>query len=288
MKNVILNGELIRAELARLPVSDRLIRSGERIEVAIQIRNAIPLRLEQHINRLADTLSAPEVSLPYAASRRLLARDIATLCAHDDLYEGIARFVITPGESPDLLPSLQNPPRVTTLLWLEDNAERRKQTENGVRLSVSPYPRLRGDKLARLALGRSGRDLAAVRMALREQFDGTVVCDERGCLLDAVDASLFAVCDGALVTPHPEKDGVYPEIYRDLVIECAARLGIMMYQEPLTPDICARASEFFLASCLHEIAPIRELGWRKFNDHAVALKLLLACRDRLLTETAPV
>lgn len=280
MEHVIYNGELMRAELARLPLADRALRTGEQVAATIRVRNAVPERLEQHVDRLAATLSAPAVGLPFAVSGRQLARDIATLCAHDDRYDVLAHYRISPGEDPDPLASIQNPPRVTTLLWLEDLAPWRERTERGLRLQISPHKRPRGDALAGLSLGPCARDAALRRLALRAGFDDAVLPDEHGNLLCATEANLFAVRNGELLTPHPQKDGVYADVYRDLVIECAARIGLTVFQEPLTPQACAEASEFFLASCALEVAPVREMGGRCFERFPVTLQLLLACRER--------
>lgn len=282
--HVILNGQLMRRELARVPVQDRGFLNGETLHIAIRVQNAQPQRLEQHISRLADTLCAPEIALPYAVSRRLLQRDIATLCAHEDCYDALAHYYITPGESAEIVVAAENPPKITTLLWLEPLTSYQELSSRGIRLRRSQSSRIRGDRLTRLALGSSARDIAALRLAKCEGGDLAVIADQTGNLLQASSANLFAVCEESLITPHMQRDGVYPGVYRELVMECAARLGIMVYQEPLTPSVCDNASEFFVTSCALEVAPVRELDDRKFLYSPFSEQLLIACQERLKNE----
>lgn len=278
---VMLDAQLMSAELARINLRDRGFINAEKFQVRIRVQTARPLALERHIQRLADTLSAPEVTLPFAVSPVKLARDIATLCSRNDIYDCLALYTLTPGSDPELLPGVENPPRVTQILSLEPLDQWRRLTDGGVRLHLSTLPRLRGDRTARLSCGESLIDTLRAREAQRAGADLAAILDQHGNLLQAAGANIFAAHEGALYTPHLERDGVYPGVWREVVMDCAARLGIVVYQQSLEPDMCARAEEFFLTSSALEIAPVKELAGRSFKQFPLAARLLLAVRERL-------
>lgn len=286
MQHVILNGELIQRELAKIPVSDHLVLSGEALRVSFRVQGSIPLQLTRHTDRLATALSSPYIALPFAVSERKLGRDVARLCGADKLYDAFAHYIISPGEDTELFADFVNPPRVTTLLYLEPLDDYLKLSQNGVRLWVSPFKRVRGDLSVIFPYGDSGRQVQ--RMAVREGFDAAVITDESGSFLNATCGNIFAVVDGALITPHPQKDGVYPGVVREVVLSEAAKLGMVVYQESLTPEVLAKASEMFVTSSALELAFVREVGGRVFKEFPLTAKLLLNCRQRIASEKPAV
>jgi len=280
--HVIINGEMLPRDLAKVQVSDSLISTGEALRISFRVHNSLPLRLERHIDRLALALSSPYIALPFAVSGRTLQRQISELCARDGLYDAIAHYIISPGENAALISDFRDPPKVTTILYLEEITPYRKLTENGIRLWISPFKRVRGDLSAVFPYG--SKPLQATRMAVREGYDDAVITDESGNLLNVCCGNLFAVVDGALITPHLQKDGVYPGVMRELVLSEAAKMGIVVYQEPLTPEVCVKASEFFVTSSALEVAFVREIGGRIFREFPISAKFQLACIEQLLSE----
>jgi 4-amino-4-deoxychorismate lyase len=82
-----------------------------------------------------------------------------------------------------------------------------------------------------------------------------VVCDQHGHAISATAANLFAVIDGAIVTPLLERCGV-AGVGRAAVIDALPACQIR--DLPLTE--CLRASELFLSSSVRGILPVQAVG----------------------------
>ncbi len=286
MEHIIINGELMRRELARLPVLDRSILWGEALATDILLRNSQPFRLEQHIDTLAASLRLPEIGIAHALSPRRIARDIATLASRSRIYDGRVRLLITPGcveveeEYGILLPQ-----GVNELILLEPELYSEEIKSRGLRLASAPYRRLRGDPLAVHKFARSMREHVALRRAVAAGYDEAVIHDETGALLSTTRANIFVVVDGGVVTPHPQRDGVVPGVMRGFVIDTLAREGIMLYQESLSSELMAKADELFITSSgAGGVLRVAQLNEKKFAPGALTQQVAFAVQERMLKE----
>ena len=286
MEHVVVNGELMRRELAKLPIMDRSILWGESLAAEIMLRNSLPLRLEQHIDVLAASLSMPEIGISHALSSRRIARDIATLASRTRLYNGVVRIIITPGcvnveeEYGILLPQ-----GVNEIILLDEAYYDDDDRAQGVRLELACFRRQRGDVLAVHKFSAGMREHVALRKVIAEGFNEAVICDEDGALLSTTRSNIFAVVDGGVITPHPFRDGVVPGVMRGLVMETLAREGIMLYQERLTKDVVDKATELFIcSSAAGGVVWVSDFGERRFSERAFTQRVSNAVEKRIKAE----
>lgn len=286
MEHVFVNGELIRRELALIPIMDRSILWGESLMAEVMLRNSLPFRLEAHIDVLAASLRLPEIGISHALSTRRIERDIATLASRTKLYNGIVRIIITPGcvdveeEYGILLPQ-----GITEIILLDQALYTDDDRARGLKLGYAPYRRVRGDKLAVHKFATSMREHVALRKVVSDGFDEAVICDEDGALLATTRANIFAVVDGGVITPHPVRDGIVPGVMRGFVLDTLAREGIMLYQERLTPEVIAKASEIFICSSAAEgVIGVSCLDIREFTERAFTQRVANAVDRRIALE----
>lgn len=286
MEHVFVNGELIRRELARIPVMDRSILWGESLLTQVMLRNSLPFRLEAHIDTLAASLRLPEIGISHALSTRRIARDIATLASRSKLYNGMVKIIITPGcvdveeEYGILLPQ-----GVNEIILLEEALYTDEDRANGLKLGYACFRRVRGDKLAVHKFSASMREHVALRKVVADGFDEAVICDEGGAILSTTRANIFAVVDGGVITPHPVRDGVVPGVMRGFVIDTLAREGIMLYQERLTEEVVDKASELFICSSAGGgVTWVSVLGARSFTERAFTQRIANAVDRRIAAE----
>lgn len=286
MKHVILNGELMQAELAQLPVLDRAFTFGESVYTSIRVYGSKPFRLNRHVERLSQSLRLPEVAIPYAVNERQLERDIATLCSREECYDCIARFIITPGcAKEDETPNILLPSGASTLLILEPLEEGRSDKLSLCRgLAI----RAKYDWLAAHKIGGRMRDLSALRLARKRGFDDALVIDENGSILCATSANVYAVCDGAIITPHLIRSNIIPGIMRELVLECAAREGIVVYQEDITEDVLRKSQEFFLSSSRYGVAGVGRIDDHQFCEGVVTSRIANAVSEKIRKEVPEI
>lgn len=81
-----------------------------------------------------------------------------------------------------------------------------------------------------------------------------------GNLLEGAGSNLFAVIEGAVVTP-PVRN-ILPGVARSVVLECTAG-GVE--ERVITPRMLEAAGEVFLTNAVMGVMPVAELGGRRFD-----------------------
>jgi 4-amino-4-deoxychorismate lyase len=107
------------------------------------------------------------------------------------------------------------------------------------------------------------------------EFDEGLMMDTEGELVCATAGNVFAVRDGALITPDLRFCGVQG-VMRSHVIEVAAKLRIAVGEEPLWPQDLAAASEVFITNAVRGIRSATSLDSLQWSDSTVATRLARA------------
>jgi branched-chain amino acid aminotransferase len=113
---------------------------------------------------------------------------------------------------------------------------------------------------AKVAASYLGPMLAKQR-AIAEGFDEVVLLDREGHVAEAPTANVFAVKDGALVTPPVER--VLAGITRDSVLAIARAEGIPAHEAHLSPEDLAGADEAFLVATSLPVQAIESIDGRR-------------------------
>lgn len=194
-----------------------------------------PFRLHRHMARLCASAAALDVPCP--AAEALEAEVAAAVAGYP--AEARVRLTLTRGGrrlltiAPLASTAVAAPIRAVTMPW-------------------EPPPWLDGRvKHGSRASGEVARRLAGV--------DEVLWVGRDGCLTEGVRSSIFAVVDGALVTP-PDDGRILAGITREAILEAARDAGIPAREQPL--PVAAPVSELYVSSTLKELAPVVELDGR--------------------------
>jgi 4-amino-4-deoxychorismate lyase len=104
------------------------------------------------------------------------------------------------------------------------------------------------------------------------EFDEGLMMDTEGELVCATAGNVFAVRDGALITPDLRFCGIQG-VMRAKVLEAAARLCIGVSEEPLWPQDLEAASEIFITNAVRGIRSASSLDSLQWSDSTVATRL---------------
>jgi 4-amino-4-deoxychorismate lyase len=107
------------------------------------------------------------------------------------------------------------------------------------------------------------------------EFDEGLMMDTEGEVVCATAGNIFAVRDGALVTPDLRFCGVRG-VMRGQVIKAAAGLHMPVSEEPIWPHDLATASEVFITNAVRGIRSAASLDSLQWSDSAVATRLARA------------
>lgn len=107
------------------------------------------------------------------------------------------------------------------------------------------------------------------------EFDEGLMMDTEGELVCATAGNVFAVRDGALITPDLRFCGVQG-VMRAQVLKAASKLGMAVSEEPLWPHDLEAASEIFITNAVRGIRSATSLDSLQWSDSTVATRLARA------------
>ena len=229
-----LDGEIMPAAEATIPVTDEGLIRGDGVFEVIRVYDGTPYAIDAHLARMersAENLRLPvDLEAVRADSFRLLAQ-AGTGPDHQCL-----RIMITRGGRRILLTE----PMVT----VADNAR-------VMSITYSPTRILDGIKSLSYAA-----NMLAGRLAREQGYDEALLVTPHGRVLEGPTSSLFYVKDGRLLTP-PLDEHILASITRALVIEVTGAA-----EEPCTLEELYGAEEVFFASTVREVQSVASI-----DDH---------------------
>jgi branched-chain amino acid aminotransferase len=229
------DGRLLPAEQATIPVTDEGLLRGDGAFEVMRLYGGRPFALDDHLRRLATSAGTLRLELDLGAVRA----DVEALldAAPPELADEMLRVVVTRGGH-----------RIALL-------ERLPPHETAVRLASITYAPTRvldGAKSLSYAA-----NMLASRLARERGADEAVLVTPHGRVLEAPTSALFWARDGSLLTP-PLDEHILDSITRRRV------LAAMEAREAATTlDDLAGADEAFLASTTREVQPVAAVDDRE-------------------------
>ncbi len=273
-RNVVwLDGRIVPAEEATVPLGDRGLTAGEGLFEAIRVYGGVPFRLETHVARMRE--SARALGLP-AWDLEAAAAAAAPFLRARGLAEGKLKILATAG-----------PPggRPAVALLAEPVAS----PAGPAVVALGPARALAGGPGglgAHKTLSRLEHRLAHER-ARAAGADEALFLGTDGTLLEGTRTNLVLVRRGALVTP-PLDGRILPGVTRAVVLELARGAGIPAEEAPVRREDLASADEAFLTGTISEVRAVSEvLGVRRYRPvpGPVTARLAALFRESVRRET---
>ena len=238
------NGALVPPEQAAISPLDRGFLYGEGLFETMRAYRGRVFRLSQHLDRLF--AGAQELDL-IPPPREYMTKAVEEALAAGSLTDASVRLTVTPGidgDSPTLVvlvrPLALPPP---------------ERYQHGCLAVSVPAAQVAATSLRRVKSLNYLDKLLAHRAAVQKGAQEAILVDPDGCVVEGAMRNLFAVIDGALVTP-PLTRGFLPGITRATVLEIAQQQSLPCAERDLPLTELYTADEAFLTSSLAEILPI--------------------------------
>lgn len=289
---VNMDGRLVPPEQAFISVFDRGFLYGDSVYEVLRTYGGAPFELDLHLDRLENSAELIGLALPWARER-FGAQVRRTLEASQN-PEAYLRLIVTRGAGEiGLDPALARGAAVI-LIAKELVTPPPSVYETGVKVALVGVRRNLREAIDPAAkTGNYLNNVLAMGEAQRQGAFEALMLDREGRVTEASSANVFAVRDGALVTP-PIAVGILEGVTRKLVLALASRVGIAAREEQLRPEDLLLADEVFLTSTLRELVPVVSLLDRS-GEHAlgggrpgpVSRRLLEAFRARARSGPRP-
>jgi branched-chain amino acid aminotransferase len=230
MTLAIVDGVLMDAEQAQIPVTDEGLLRGDGVFEVVRLYDGRPFALDEHLERMARSAEALRLPLDLAAVRS----DVAAILAETEPADGGAlRVLVTRGgRRIALVEELKAMPDTIALATI----------------TYSPTRVLDGVKSLSYAA-----NMLASRLAHEAGADKALLVTPHGRVLEAPTTSFFYVLGGRLHTP-PLSDRILDSITRRVLF------AVTDVQERVTTlDDLRALDEAFLASSAREVHPVHAI-----------------------------
>ena len=225
----ILDGDVMDAAQAQIPVTDEGLLRGDGVFEVVRLYDGRPYGLEEHLERMARSASTLRLAFDVDAVRD----DAEKLLEHSEPADGALRLLVTRGgRRIGIVEDLHVMPETVALATV----------------TYTPTRVLDGVKSLSYAA-----NMLATRIAREQGADEALLVTPHGRVLEGPTTSFFYVLDGALYTP-PLEDRILDSITRRAlfaVTEAAERIT--------TLDDLRTISEAFLASSAREVQPVHAI-----------------------------
>ena len=222
---------------------------------------SVVFRLEEHIQRLFDSLKIVMLDCPFSPEELVAAcKDCLVL---NRLAEGYVRPLAYVGDGAMGLYAPDNRVRVAVVAWkwgtyLGDGA-----LQDGIRTKVSSFNRhfVNSSMVKGKIIGNYVNSILAKREVKAAGYDEAILLDTQGCVSEGSGENIFIVKDGCIKTP-PYSSAILGGLTRDSVI----RLVYQLKPQSFTRDEMWLADEVFLTGTAAEVTPVVEIDNRAVGN----------------------
>lgn len=260
MSLAFLNGNWLPLEQAQISVLDRGFLFGDGVYEVIPVYNGRALRLEQHLQRLHDSLAGIRLANPYSDStwRTLITELIQRSGGGDQLLY----LQITRGAAPrdHAFPSADTPPTVllSSKPFSPPDAQRLAQ---GIRVGLAEDPRW---QLCNLKTVNLLANVLLKQLAVDQGHD-EMLLHAQELLTEGTSSNLFVIRNQVIATP-PLSSNILPGVTRGLILELAHNAGIAVEERAIALDELKSADEVWISSSTRELMPVVEIDGVKVAD----------------------
>ncbi|RHW40795.1 D-amino-acid transaminase [Neobacillus notoginsengisoli] len=259
MEYVILNGEILPRQDARIDVEDRGYQFGDGVYEVIRIYNGKMFTVTEHLERLE--ASAEKIGMKLAWTITELEVLFARLIEINSLETGIVYMQVTRGISPR---SHAYPPAGTaqTLVAYTRNMPRPELNfSDGVKTILTEDIRwLRCDIKS---LNLLGNIMAKQKAAEAGCYEAILHRGEK--VTEGSSSNIFIIKDGSMYT-HPANNFILNGITRQTIEKLCAAHGIPFIEKEFSVAELEDADEVIVGSTTSEVTPVVEIEGKPVGD----------------------
>lgn len=253
-----IEGAIVPASEARIPVLDHGFLFGDGVFEGIRVTPAGIFRLDDHMRRLSTAALAVGIEPPDGIDRlREIARETARAWGPRDGYlrlilsRGVGALGIDPSSCPE--------PGIVCIAAGPAAAPTGGAAEDGVALITSSLRRPGADMLdPRVKSLNYLNNVLAKREAVLRGADDALVLNDRGLVAEASATNVFTISDDQLDTPLPT-DGALEGLTRRTVLELGPELGFEARERSLGRFDLFAADAVFLTGSRAGIVSVASL-----------------------------
>jgi branched-chain amino acid aminotransferase len=282
-----LNGEIVAASEALIPVSDRAVLYGDSVFETLRSYSGRPFRLHKHLERLFEGCRLMRLEPPMpAAEIEVAVAELLEANGLDAKIDAYVRITITGG--PTAGPKgLRRPGEAGIFIIAHPyEAPPPQDHERGISVTISGIKRNASSPLSGIKSGNGMDGMFARQEAYDRGFDDAVMLTSAGNVAEGPSWNVFMVKDSELLTPNMGC-GFLPGITREAIIEVSLEQGLPVKEIMEGTDALTSCEEAFATASTIEVMPISQFGTHlmTFCPGPVTRQVMQAYRELVRRET---
>lgn len=259
MNQVYLNGKLLPIEQAQISVLDRGFLLGDGVYEVIPAFGGKLFRLEQHLQRLDNSLSAVRIPNPHNHSewQKILQQLITSNDNDLSIYLQVTRGVAPKRDHafPDkVIPTVF---AMSNIIPEPDPATLEKGV-NAITLDDIRWKRCDIKAITLLAN-------VVLRQEAHDHNAAEAILIRDGQAMEGAASNLFIVSADTIYTP-PKGPQLLPGVTRDLILELSREHCLTIEERNISEQSLNNAQEIWLTSSTREILPVTQLNGNQVGN----------------------
>lgn len=253
---VYLNGEYLPLSEAKVSVLDRGFLFGDGVYEVIPSYFGDLFRLQDHLDRLQDSLSNIRLELPYSIDQWLeILSPLLDKTKDQYIYLQITRGVTAKRDH-----AFPEDP-VPTVFAMCSDIKPFAGVKTGVKALTMEDSRWEMCNVKATTLLAN----VLLRQQAVEQGCAEAILHRNGYVTEGAASNLFAVIDGIIITPEKTAE-ILPGITRKVILEIAKNNDLQCSEEIISLEALQTASEIWITSSTREIIPVVELDSKPVGE----------------------
>jgi branched-chain amino acid aminotransferase len=248
---VIIDGVEADAHEASISVFDWAVIRGLGAFEVMRSHGGRMFRLDAHLDRLDRSIAM--LGMPAVRRREVAGWAERVAAANED---GLIRVVVTAGGRDDAEDRVGAPPR-TVVMW--DPVPSQPDSISLLPMRSPWHPATDAAGFPGIKWLSYGPNMLSTDAAKAAGFDDALLTTIDDVVLELPTASVAWVSGGRVITPSLEL-GILLSVTRDVMIECAGRLGLEVVEGRFTLDDILAADEVLALSTGKMIMPVTRVG----------------------------
>ncbi len=257
-----INGRLVPASEATLPVTDRAVLYGDSIFETVPIRRGVPAQWAAHLDRLGRGEVVTRIASGLSADQWSDA--LKDLLHANSAVHGVVRMTVTRGSGPrGYSPrGSHSPNRILT--WHPSDPP--TQPHGGWHLRTSRFRVMANDPLGLTKHGSRLVQVLARTEAEASGADEALLLNTRGEVAETASGNLFWIRNGAVGTP-PSESGALAGITARVIERAVRSHDWPLLTEPATPEFLTGSDGAFISLSTTGIIPILSIDGHPMSSH---------------------
>ncbi|MFY0743700.1 D-amino-acid transaminase [Solibacillus silvestris] len=246
------NDQIVKNEEVLVDKEDRGYQFGDGVYEVVKVYNGELFTATEHIDRFYDSAEKIRITIPYTKDK--LHQLLHQLVEANNIDTGHVYFQITRGAGPrnHIFPGDDVKPVITGNA--KENPRPLENFEKGVKATFV-------EDIRWLRCDIKSLNLLGAVLAKQEAYEKgcyEAILQREEIVTEGSSSNIYGIKDGVLYT-HPANNLILNGITRQVIIKCAAEIGLTVNEQAMTKEQLLAMEEVIVSSTTSEVTPVIEI-----------------------------